>query len=231
MFAGNGFWSRMWMNVDGGRPKQGADPAFPRLLGERLCLNFANSVENRAGAKPEEFLRSYADLVRWGRHAGDLSVSEVLLLLAEGERRPDDAAATLSRALALREAIYRIFQAIANGDSPDGEDLATLHRDHLAALAQTRFTATPDGFALVWSGDYSDLGRVIWPVTRSAAELLLTGEPRRVKQCAGPDGGCGWLFYDESKNGSRRWCSMEGCGSSAKMRRYRARKRPGNRIH
>jgi predicted RNA-binding Zn ribbon-like protein len=214
------------MNVGVERPKQGADPTFPRLLGERLCLNFANSVENRAGTEPEEFLRSYADLVRWGRHAGELSISEVLLLLAEGERRPDDAAATLARALALREAIYRVFRAIAHEEFPGEQDLATVHQELLAALAQTRFTATADGFDLTWSGDDSDLDRVIWPVARSAADLLLTGDPRRVKQCAGPDGGCGWLFYDESKNGSRRWCSMEGCGSHAKMRRYRARKRP-----
>jgi predicted RNA-binding Zn ribbon-like protein len=63
-------------------------------------------------------------------------------------------------------------------------------------------------------------------VARSAEELLLSGDPRRAKECPGPDGGCGWLFYDESKNASRRWCSMEGCGSQAKMRRYRSRRRP-----
>src|SRR5688572_14828178 len=151
------------MNAAGGRPKQGADATFPRLLGERLCLNFANSVENRAGSEPEEFLRTYADLVRWGRHAGELSISEVLLLLAEGERRPDEAASTLARAIDLRETIYRVFRAIAHGESPAGEDLATLHREHLAGLAHTRFVATADGFDLTWTDDESDLDRILWP--------------------------------------------------------------------
>jgi predicted RNA-binding Zn ribbon-like protein len=55
---------------------------------------------------------------------------------------------------------------------------------------------------------------------------LLTGpELGRVKQCPGPLGDCGWLFLDTSKNRSRRWCSMEGCGSEAKMRRRHERVR------
>jgi predicted RNA-binding Zn ribbon-like protein len=33
-------------------------------------------------------------------------------------------------------------------------------------------------------------------------------------------GGCGWLFVDESRNGSRRWCSMKDCGNRAKARRH-----------
>ena len=55
----------------------------------------------------------------------------------------------------------------------------------------------------------------------SARELLTTDRLRRVRQCPAHD--CGWLFLDTSKNGSRRWCRMDGCGAKAKMRRYRAR--------
>ncbi|MEO6889729.1 MAG: CGNR zinc finger domain-containing protein, partial [Ktedonobacteraceae bacterium] len=60
----------------------------------------------------------------------------------------------------------------------------------------------------------------------SAVELLTSEEVKRVKECPARD--CGWLFLDMSKNGSRQWCSMEGCGSRAKMRRQYARKRAVN---
>jgi predicted RNA-binding Zn ribbon-like protein len=46
----------------------------------------------------------------------------------------------------------------------------------------------------------------------SAVDLLSVGELSRVKECPGP-GDCGWLFYDTSRNGTRRWRSMDGCGS------------------
>jgi predicted RNA-binding Zn ribbon-like protein len=61
-------------------------------------------------------------------------------------------------------------------------------------------------------------------VARSAVELHTDGDQRRVRECPGA-GDCGWLFYDTSRNGSRRWCSMEGCGSRVKMRRHYARHR------
>jgi hypothetical protein len=42
---------------------------------------------------------------------------------------------------------------------------------------------------------------------------------RRTRKSS-PDS-CGWLFYDDSKGGQRRWCAMEACGTIEKMRRYR----------
>ena len=75
------------------------------------------------------------------------------------------------------------------------------------------------GYDWSWAGRPDDLARPLWPVARSAVELLTLGDLARVRECPGA-GDCGWLFYDTSRNGSRRWCSMEGCGSRVKMRRH-----------
>jgi predicted RNA-binding Zn ribbon-like protein len=56
----------------------------------------------------------------------------------------------------------------------------------------------------------------LWPVAEAAYRLLVGQEIQRLKRCAG----CPWLFVDRSKNHSRRWCSMEICGTDEKMRRY-----------
>ena len=59
-----------------------------RLLGGALCLDFVNSIENRAGHPPEDFLTSYPDLVRWGRHAGlitDATAARLIALAAADE--------------------------------------------------------------------------------------------------------------------------------------------------
>jgi len=68
------------------------------------------------------------------------------------------------------------------------------------------------------------LDQMLWPIVRSAVDLLTSREARRVKVCPGLDD-CGWLFLDTSKSGRRRWCSMDSCGSRSKMRRYYARTR------
>lgn len=53
------------------------------------------------------------------------------------------------------------------------------------------------------------------------AELRITGDAARLKRCA--EHTCELVFWDVSKNRSRRWCSMRACGNRAKTRRYAAR--------
>jgi predicted RNA-binding Zn ribbon-like protein len=65
------------------------------------------------------------------------------------------------------------------------------------------------------------VGRLL--ATVAAAEI--DGSWDRMKACA--NHGCRWLFYDHSRNRSRTWCSMDICGSQAKMRAYRDRRRAG----
>ncbi|MEV0289202.1 CGNR zinc finger domain-containing protein [Kribbella sp. NPDC050820] len=58
------------------------------------------------------------------------------------------------------------------------------------------------------------------PVAYAAYGLLTGPRAARIKRCAG----CPWLFLDQSKNDSRRWCSMEICGTSEKVRLYVSRR-------
>lgn len=55
----------------------------------------------------------------------------------------------------------------------------------------------------------------------SAVVLQIQGKLGRVRLCGGED--CRWAFYDESRNGSRQWCSMGVCGNRQKARTYRAK--------
>ena len=90
-----------------------------------------------------------------------------------------------------------------------------MRRFECEALSRGKLVPSGGGFAWEWAlGD--DLAGVLWSVAHSATGLLTSGPLGRVKGCAG----CNRLFVDESKNKSRRWCSMEDCGTHAKMRRY-----------
>jgi predicted RNA-binding Zn ribbon-like protein len=55
----------------------------------------------------------------------------------------------------------------------------------------------------------------------SSVILSIQGKLERVKLCGAED--CRWAFYDQSRNGSRTWCSMGVCGNRQKARTYRAR--------
>jgi predicted RNA-binding Zn ribbon-like protein len=85
--------------------------------GGALCLDFVNTMSG-ARARPEERLNTYLDLVSWGRQAGLLTEREAQRLGRAVRLRPADAARMLEEARALREALFRIFQAAIDRRPP-----------------------------------------------------------------------------------------------------------------
>jgi predicted RNA-binding Zn ribbon-like protein len=202
--------------------RRGRTAEFPRLLAGLLCLDFVNTIEDPFGAA-EDFLHGYEDLVRWSRHSGTLEAGEAERLRVLASTRPSDAGVAFAEALRLRQSLERIFRAVAAGRPAPVDEVRWLQGRWAKALSAAALA--PAGSSLRWSWEgVSDLRLPLWLVVESAIEVLTRGDLRRVKQCPGADD-CGWLFYDASRNASRRWCSMEGCGSRVKMRRHYARQK------
>ena len=183
-----------------------------------MCLDFVNTRnwENR-DPKYERF-NTYADLVRWNCQAGALTGVEARRFAEAAKHRPAQAQAIFEQSMALRETIYQIFSAVAQGVTPEAADLTTLNAVLSETLAHLRLVPAEEGFTWAWSDDETALERLFWPVVKSAADLLTSEHLDRVGQCAGES--CGWLFLDLSRNRSRRWCDMQDCGNRAKAHRY-----------
>ncbi len=193
------------------------------FTGGLLCLDYANTVEDRPDIHPRELLNSYNDLVSWGQQAQVLTELEGQQLHEEAARRPAEASRVLEYAIAVREAIFRIFKAVTKEVSPEEDDLVSLSSAVADAQAHARIVSKADGFDWDWSGNANELDRMMWPVVRSAANLLTSDELDDVRVCASET--CNWLFMDTSKNHSRRWCDMKSCGNRAKARRFYGRKK------
>jgi len=190
----------------------------------RLCLDFTNTVRARPSSDRIESISAYADLLVWARQSTILTSGEAAALGEKARQHPGTAAEALARALRLREAIYRLFSALAAGLPPPAPDLRTLNR--AIGKAMSRAGVAPSsggGFEWSWPESTPGLDRIAWWVTRSAAELLTSKDLTSVHECAGYD--CGWLFMDGTKNRSRRWCDMSTCGNRAKGRRHYERSR------
>ena len=195
-----------------------------KLLGGRLCLDFANTADWHASDQPQERLTSYVESVSWSRQAVALTENQAKRLLRQAADHPEEATAVLKWAIALREAIYEIFAAVAHGQAPQATDLTALNAALSEMLARSQIAPTQTGFVWQWAGEEDALGRPLWSIVRSAADLLTSDELQRVGQCA-DDRGCGWLFLDTSRNHTRRWCSSEDCGNRAKAQRHYERKK------
>jgi predicted RNA-binding Zn ribbon-like protein len=195
------------------------------LSGGRLCLDFANTVGGMRGVKPRDHLGSYADLVAFVRQAKAIGESVARHLLAEARRRPSDADATFAQAIALREALYRLFVARARGGVPAPDDLDLVSGAVSRALAHRRLACDGECFAFAWDEAPGALDAPLWPIAESASSLLTSrDELARVRVCDMFDEEeCSWLFVDQTRARTRRWCSMKDCGNRAKARRHHAR--------
>jgi len=198
------------------------DAEIHHLYGGILCLDFTNTLYGHANPI-HEYLFDYRDVVLWSRHVGILDQDKAESLLSEWEQVPARFEAVFRWTIQLRETLHRIFASLAHDEYPQSDDITRLHQAWLENEAHSRLVQTESGFRLEWEeGDAAD--SMLWPITRSAVELLTSDELNRVKQC----GRCDWLFLDKSRNQRRRWCSMSACGNRAKMARRYEREKQGN---
>lgn len=165
-----------------------------------LCLDFANTRYWRGQEVPTETLNAPADLAAWARATKPLPAKE------------------FDRAIALREAVYRLLDAQALGKAAPSRDLEALNEALAQAPARTTLKRGRDGYE--WNVDTKSgtALALLAPVLWSAGDLLAGPRLDKVRRCANPE--CGWLFLDDSRAGKRRWCSMSACGNRAKARRH-----------
>lgn len=180
----------------------------------RLCLDLINTVSWRRGANRRDDLTTAADLISWAEKAGLLPPGDARLWDAD----PAAGRRILEQTVTVRELLFRLFSAVAAGNPPAAQDLEDFNDRLGQSLARIRLVQRANGYAWAFHPGQKPLERILDPVLRSAADLLVSPDLQRLKICA--DHSCGWLFFDMSRNRSRRWCDMRDCGNRAKARRY-----------
>ena len=191
---------------------------------DALCLAFVNTVAWRKAESPEDRLPSPVALLDWCVDTGLCEADYAGELRRRWTERPSEALAVYRRAIALREAIYRILQSRIRSETLPDKELRVLNRMLAAAPRRVCLVPKENGFGW-WAGPRQTAPTdMLAPIAWSAADLLTGPRVQRVRQCA-DEKGCGWLFIDESRAGTRRWCSMGECGNRAKARRHYLRRK------
>ncbi|MCV3239323.1 CGNR zinc finger domain-containing protein [Mesorhizobium sp. ZC-5] len=188
---------------------------------EGLCLDFVNTRYWRGSPVPTDELTSFPPLLGWLKAKS--GVDETLLKSADAQSKTEPAKAEdlLSEAISLREALHRLFAAAATDRPLLAADFIVVNSALAEAPPRRKLASADGGWEVSWSSVSMPalLASVLW----SAADLLLARNDRRIRQCANEK--CRFLFIDESKNGTRRWCDMSSCGNRAKARRHLLKKK------
>lgn len=166
-----------------------------------------------------ERVRAFLNTVDYEDGVEQLGSPEALRswLLAQGwiSRRDEVTAADLRVALALRGALREAL--VAHHEGGEGDRAALERLDDVLAQLPVRLSCCEGGLVPCGEGVPGALAGL----AAAVATAQIEGTWDRLKVCPADD--CAWVFYDSSRNRSRRWCSMEVCGNRSKVRAFRDR--------
>lgn len=191
---------------------------WPRLVGGHVALDFVNTDVFSQEDRDDDVLRSAEEYVAWCEYAGVTSAVSASSDLSAAQERT-----FLKDAAALRGAVRSIVEAIVGHESPDREAMVALRAAWADAVRRAE-PALGDG-RLSWKWETATPRAALCEIIDAAVELLRYGATDRLKSCPS----CAFVFIDSTKNGRRRWCSMDDCGTQEKMRRYVAKRAQGSR--
>ena len=188
------------------------------LDGGIACLDFVNSAYNTEKEVIVERLHTYSDILILAGRLELLDENVLKDLKIKAEKNTLEADQILKVARKIRQSMFHVFTALANGKTEDlsKEVLNDFNDAVKSALNNRIFIIVETELIFSWKDVLSNLMLPIWAFSLSAYELLKNEDQHLIKKCSA----CEWLFLDKTKNHRRRWCDMQTCGSSEKSRRY-----------
>jgi predicted RNA-binding Zn ribbon-like protein len=189
------------------------------FVSNRPILDLLNTRPVLEGA-PTELLTDGRALERWLIASGIVSSTKDKATL-RGWRNSFGAEAFLEELITFREKLREAVLQIESGTPPSEAFISELNR---LLLQYPRHTSLQKRNGKLVRETYNELRKPVdlWaPIVHATADLLADTEPSRIRKCET----CVVHFFDTSKKGSRRWCSMNICGNKLKVAAYQRRKR------
>jgi predicted RNA-binding Zn ribbon-like protein len=189
---------------------------------EMLWLDFLNTDYHdwkRTGRDEDRLLnpeRLSRLLKRWELHAGVPPEQEELASLQQ-----------------FRSSLRGMAEALVGGAGLGSADLELLNR-HMSKgrmVHELSLVSGHDGEAPVYQlhekGGETGWSQVLAEIAASFARMLAQHEPSRIRICDNPD--CLWVFYDDTRSRTKRYCEDTMCGNVMKVRRFRAKQKQAER--
>ena len=198
---------------------------FTRIA-DALCLDFANTTISQHG-EYIELIQSFADFVQF------LLENSVLSPAIAGDLinnwRLSDQNRALVSARNFRDRIRKMAEQLSQNQPPDGSILQEINEMLAHQSGCMSVVKSTTGYELRHHRNFDQPEHLLVPLAESAASLLCEKDRNLVKKCSNSN--CGLFFYDNTRNHTRRWCSMQTCGNRMKVNSYLQRKRQaGNNL-
>jgi predicted RNA-binding Zn ribbon-like protein len=196
-----------------------------QLIGDRLAVDFANTALNDS----DDGLTGWIELIEFLAATGTISSARRAALADLEASALNETAALFRVAIRLRDAMRQILEARIAGAPLDADWITPINEVLACTEGYDRLEPVHDAsrenpeWRITLAARSQGLEWLLAAIARSAAEIVAEGLDAPIRRCANPK--CGLFFYDASRTGQRRWCSMSVCGNRSKVAAHFKRKR------
>jgi len=191
------------------------------FVANRPALDFLNTKPVLAEG-PTELLPNFDALERWLIASGIVNSARTKSLLRSW-RHSAAAQAFLKELIAFRERLRSAVVRMEAGATPSDEFLKEVNARLLQYPPRTALRKREGRVVVELIFEPQEPADLWAPILQGVADLLSETQTQRLRQCES----CVLHFFDTSKKGSRRWCSMNLCGNKVKVAAYQRRQRDG----
>jgi predicted RNA-binding Zn ribbon-like protein len=189
------------------------------LTGGHVALDFVNTLGGLPDRPDDEYLFNYLDLLDWLARVGLLLPAHHHAMRRAAGETPEEATRVFENVHRLRGSLDQVLRCRLSGASADAGQLGVIRSAYAEAARHATLQEHAESYRLTWSTAGAEALRwPLWVIADASLDLLTDAPLHLLGRCQH----CRWLFLDLSRNHSRRWCSMNGCGAIVKMRRHRA---------
>jgi predicted RNA-binding Zn ribbon-like protein len=185
-------------------------------IANNLALDLANTLAVDENGRELELLVTFDDLLAWVVESGQAPESAAIRvrdILNTGQKKK-----MVELAIGFRSEMKAMAKALAASKPVPRSVIIRINELLREKEGHFELIQTATGYEQKFQVKINNVTDFLLPIAEAAMDLLCYGDPARVKKCEGTD--CVLYFYDTSKPGHRRWCSMTACGNRAKAKAF-----------
>ena len=194
----------------------------PCLVGGRLSIDYVNELGPTSSF-------SWEDMLRFLLVTRIISPERSAQLLALPQNDPRSAEILLGKSQRLHASLRVIFNGLLQKDALSREWISPINDVLRITEGHDELLQQNGKWGLEFVAREGGLDWLLAAIARSAAEIIAETATPRLRVCSNPS--CGLLFYDTSRTGRRRWCSMSRCGNRHKVAAFSKRHSVSRRPH
>lgn len=186
------------------------------FIGNHLTLDFINTKMVDLNGDLE-LLPDFDHLLNWFVKGNVLNIKEARIIYKRWHNKPE-AKDAIQLALEFRNILFHLVKRITDKNNIQTTAIKEINRVLLQENEYSYLNYTQNKFCLITKLKIVKPVHLLVPLAQQAADLLCNIRFSQIKKCENPK--CVLYFYDNSKNGKRRWCRMDSCGNRQKASNY-----------